>query len=391
MRVQPLLVVVIGLLLGLAALKQWGESAERGGPGWLTVPDTVRKEAVLWEGIAMPLEEAQRREAIEQARRRVAIEEAKLGEARRRLEAMPQKGQRSAGGYYSYNPNLPASGTSARDAPWSAGSYFNLSPAEIEISRQEDKLRESQWEVSRQEAKLGEARREVSIQSAAPLDLFKGASVRSLDPQAFPAVSIGQPEVWHLPDLYPPQKMPRLMQAQLQAADFYLIRLFCSFRPAPRSRVGWARFHVVLLPDSLGRQPLAYDISPLEITKEVKRQLKFTLAPMLKFQAVEAEVGSLEFGLEYPELQPIIVGAGVGEAIPTWDYQTATGMASIQGTKWMHLLIKAPKGMPAATAQLAVTAQLYVESITSWIPVVAGPAEQGTRLDVRLWSEAKVP
>jgi len=215
-------------------------------------------------------------------------------------------------------------------------------------------------------------------------------SQRPLDPQAFPIVSIGQPEIWRLPELYPLQKMPLLMQAQLKEADFYLIRLFCSFRPVPgRARVGWARFHVFLLPDSLGRQPIAYDISPVDITQEVKRHLKFTLAPMLKFQSVEAEVGSLEFGLEYPELQPIIVGAGVGEAMPTWDYQVATGMAGIQGAKWMHLLVKAPKGMPAATAQLALTAQVYVEG--KWIPTVMGPAEQGARLDVQLWSEPRIP
>ena len=89
-------------------------------------------------------------------------------------------------------------------------------------------------------------------------------SFRAVDPQTFPVVSTGQPEIWRLPDLYPPQQVPRLMQAQLQAADFYLIRLFCSFRPVPgRARVGWARFHVFLQPDSLGRQPIAYDISPI--------------------------------------------------------------------------------------------------------------------------------
>ena len=187
--------------------------------------------------------------------------------------------------------------------------------------------------------------------------------------------------------------MPLLMQAQLKEADFYLIRLFCSFRPVPgRARVGWARFYVFLPPDSLGRQPIAYDISPVDITQEVKRHFKFTLAPTLKFRTVvEAEVGSLEFGLEYPELQPIIVGAGVGEAMPTWDYQVATGMAGIQGAKWMHLLIKAPKGMPAATAQLALTAQIYVESVSSWLPSVIGPAEQGARLDVQLWQGPGFP
>jgi hypothetical protein len=164
----------------------------------------------------------------------------------------------------------------------------------------------------------------------------------------FPVVSIGRPETSPLADLYPPQRMPLLMRAQLQAADFYMVRLFCSFRPVlRRSRLDRARFYVFLRPDDLGRQPIAYDISPLDTTQEVERHLKFTLAPTLKFRTVvEAELGSLELGLEYPELQPVIVGAGVGEATPTWDYQVATGMASLQGAKRMHLLVGPPRGCP---------------------------------------------
>jgi hypothetical protein len=116
------------------------------------------------------------------------------------------------------------------------------------------------------------------------------------------------------------------------------------------------------------------------------------VAPTLKFRTVvEAEVGKVEFGLEYPELQPIIVGAGVGEAMPTWDYQVATGMAGIQGAKWMHLLVKAPKGMPAITAQLILTAQIYVENGSSWMPIIGGPAKQGSRLDVQLWPGPSFP
>jgi hypothetical protein len=180
--------------------------------------------------------------------------------------------------------------------------------------------------------------------------------------------------------------MPLLMQAQLKEADFYLIRLFCSFRPVPgQSRVGWARFYVFLLPDAMGRQPIAYDISPLEITQEVKHHLKFTLAPTLKFHSVEAQVGSLEFGLEYPELQPIIIAAGVGEATPTWDYKTTTGTPGIQGTKWMHLLVKAPKGMHPGTARLTLTAQVYVDGLSSWVPFLLHPQTRDELLSVQLW------
>lgn len=201
-----------------------------------------------------------------------------------------------------------------------------------------------------------------------------------------PVVSIGQPEIWPLPQVYPPQKMPLLMQAQLKEADFYLIRLFCSFRPIPgQTRVGWARFHVFLLPDAAGRQPIAYDISPLEINQEVKRHLKFTLAPTLKFQSVDMDMGSLEFGMEYPELQPIIIGAGVGEAAPTWDYKTAAGVKGVQGAKWMHLLIKAPKGMRSGKARLDLTAQVYVDSLLYWVPFLLPPEVRNEYLSIQLW------
>jgi hypothetical protein len=100
---------------------------------------------------------------------------------------------------------------------------------------------------------------------------------------------------------------------------------------------------------------------------------------------VEAQIGSLEFGLEYPELQPIIIAAGVGEVTPTWDYKTATGIKGVQGAKWMHLLVKAPKGMRSGTADLTLTAQVYVEGLSSWIPFLLRSETKEERLRVQLW------
>ena len=261
-------------------------------------------------------------------------------------------------------------------------------------------LREARQSVTIQEAQLKAATEEATFSAA----LFRPTHRYIRERHAQPATPLRSPKA---PSreyrgarnlapariFYPPPQMPLLMQAQLQAADLYLIRLFCSFRPVPgKSPRGLG---------ALPRLPAARSpgaptdcLRPLpggDITREVKRHLKVTLAPTLKFQAVEAEVGDLEFGLEYPELQPIIVGAGVGEAMPTWDYQTAKGMAGIQGAKWMHLLVKAPKGMPVGTAQLALTAQIYVDSVAAWLLSVAGPAEQGARLNVPLWAEPKIP
>src|SRR6266571_8077741 len=72
--------------------------------------------------------------------------------------------------------------------------------------------------------------------------------------RSMPIVSIGQPETWPLQDLYPPRKLPRPIRTKLSQADFYLVRLSCAFRSLHKeSRIEWARFRVVLLPDASTR------------------------------------------------------------------------------------------------------------------------------------------
>jgi len=77
-----------------------------------------------------------------------------------------------------------------------------------------------------------------------------------------PVVSIGQAETWTLQDFYAPNKLPRPIRTKLSQADFYVVRLSCSFRPVHKeSRVEWARFRANFLPHpSTGVQPLAFDI-----------------------------------------------------------------------------------------------------------------------------------
>jgi len=199
-----------------------------------------------------------------------------------------------------------------------------------------------------------------------------------------PLASIGRPEVWALPEVYPPDKMPHPLRAKLGEADFYLVRLACSFRPRKeQSRVAWARFIVRLLPDSAARQPIAFDLHPLMVTQEVRRNVKVTLSPSLKFQEIGAEIGGIEFGFEYPELQPLISAAGAGEERPSWDYEEARGVA-VQGSKWMHLLIKAPQGMEMVRAVLDLAADVQVRD--SRLPVLAirDKEQARDRLTVRL-------
>ena len=95
MRFRTLLVVVVGLLLGLAALERWGEAAEGSAPTWLTTPDTIPPERILWEGIPVPPEQVQRWEAEREAKRlKAARREAQLrvvDEWAKRTKAAPSE------------------------------------------------------------------------------------------------------------------------------------------------------------------------------------------------------------------------------------------------------------------------------------------------------------
>jgi hypothetical protein len=201
-----------------------------------------------------------------------------------------------------------------------------------------------------------------------------------------PVVSIGQPEVWPLTAVYEIGKMPSLLRNRLDQADFYLVRLACSFRPVRReTKIDWARFAVELHADDQGRQPIADDLHPSEVDQEVQRSAKVTLSPNLKFQGVEASVGGLDFGLEYPELQPRIIAAGQSSARVSWDYSEVPGMA-VHGGKWMHLLVKAPKGMAAAMASIYLVADVVAGGAVIRVLLRKKSTEMRDQLTVQLWS-----
>lgn len=200
-----------------------------------------------------------------------------------------------------------------------------------------------------------------------------------------PVVSIGQPETWPLAAVYELDKMPPLLRSRVDEADFYLVRLACSFRPVRReTRIEWARFAVELHADAEGRQPIAEDLHPTEVDQEIHRQTRVTLSPGLKFQSVEASIGGAEFGVEYPALQPMIVAAGQGSAKASWDYTEAPGIA-VHGGKWMHLLIKAPKGMAPAMADIYLEADVAAAGRIMRALLRSKPDDMHDHLAAALW------
>lgn len=203
--------------------------------------------------------------------------------------------------------------------------------------------------------------------------------------RTMPIVSIGKPETWLLHEIYPRRQMPRVMQSKLTQADFYLVRLACSFRPIHQeSRLQWARFRVLLLPDAQGQTPLAIDLYPLEVFEEIKRQITVSLDPTLKFHEVEMHIGQATFGIEYRGLQPHIVASGVGQTDPTWDYAEVKEI-TLQGSKWMYLLVKAPKGMTTGLARLDLVAEVAVRGRLLPVAVWRQAPEATSQITVHLW------
>lgn len=204
--------------------------------------------------------------------------------------------------------------------------------------------------------------------------------------RSMPVVSIGQPETWTLQDFYAPNKLPRPVRTKLSQADFYLVRLSCSFRPVhEESRVEWARFRAALLPHpSTGAQPIAFDLYPERLVQDVKRQIKVTLSPSLKFRELETSLGGAEFGFEYTEIFPLVSGAIGASFDPSWDYRAGPGQ-EVQGTKWMYLLVKAPKGMTSGRALLDLEADVLVRGVRLPVTFWSKREQEPEQLTVSLW------
>lgn len=198
-----------------------------------------------------------------------------------------------------------------------------------------------------------------------------------------PIVSIGQPEVLRSLGSH---ETPGY--EDLAHRDFYLLRLWCSFRDFGTDiDISRAHFKLFLRSGDEGKAPLvARDLYPSQVLHKVKRDVSFTLTPEIKFAEVGVGTGGFDYGFSYEELQPQIVAAGHGEPTPSWTY-AKTKSLRLQGGKAMHLIVSAPEGTAHAEAELELTAYL---SKPGFIPLPMGLFQKRgeappAKLEVRLW------
>jgi hypothetical protein len=163
-----------------------------------------------------------------------------------------------------------------------------------------------------------------------------------------PTVSIGHPEVLRAVHAVAPEGFQ-----QVEPKDFYLVRLWCSFLGFQTDLVfDHAHFKVTLAsPEADTAAVVAHDLYPSEVMHAVKRNVKFTLSPELKFAEIGGKLGGVDYGFEYEELQPSIVAIGQGEATPSWMF-AATRASRLLGGKAVHMMVAAPVGTASANAEL---------------------------------------
>jgi hypothetical protein len=198
-----------------------------------------------------------------------------------------------------------------------------------------------------------------------------------------PVVSIGSPDV--LRSLNP---VDRPGFARVNPTDFYLVRLWCSFHHYESElRFDRARLKISLVcPTDRSVSLIAHDMHPAELLYKVKRDLRVTLGPDVKFLELGASVGSVDWGFSYEELQPQILAVGQGESEASRAFAPTRGRR-LQGGKQLHLVVAAPRGTQSGEIELDFRASVTKPGFAS-LPMglftKRGDAPSKT-LRARLW------
>lgn len=181
---------------------------------------------------------------------------------------------------------------------------------------------------------------------------------------AKPSVTLGMPQWWNLAHLVRErgEALPAELSLLLRDANFYLVQLACSFRPARDSEIEWVRFAAYLRPKTGQDNPVAFDIFPREIYEEAKRDVKVSIAPSLKFAAfegvtAEGKPGEIATTIEFRKLEPVIIGYGVLESAPNWDFEKHK-LHPLRGSRFCYLVVKKPHGAEAVRLALDITADV---------------------------------
>ncbi len=246
-----------------------------------------------------------------------------------------------------------------------------------------------------------------SVPIVADLAFDSAAAAADKEAQAAkPWGRIGDPEMWPISKILSnlrSKKAPPFLKGdsltpndqaalihKLKEADFYLLRLDCSFRldapDPPRVRLDHAEFTVKLRPRGNGVGPVVYDLDPKSVTQPVKHSTEWGLSPALTVDKIEASPGGVKKTISYDQLVPTITGSGAGLAEATWDFRRFKD-ESIAGSRRMYLIIKAPKGMQKGIADFNLRTRILVRD--KWEFLWKPDVPPGESIWAQIWPTVK--
>lgn len=170
-----------------------------------------------------------------------------------------------------------------------------------------------------------------------------------------PYVTLGEPQWWSLSKLAREkgELLPAEFTLLLKDSDFYLVQIGCSFRPPQKGEIQWARLTSYLRPKVGQNPPIAFDIFPREISEERLQNVKISIAPSLKFETIEGTVGEIATTISFRKLEPVVVGYGILESTPNWDFEFHD-LYPLRGSRFVYIILKKPIDAKAVRLTLEI-------------------------------------
>jgi hypothetical protein len=193
---------------------------------------------------------------------------------------------------------------------------------------------------------------------------------------------LGEPQWWNVRQTLAQEKapIPVDMQQLLRNAEFYAVRLACSFASTDDAVIERARFSVKLEAHGQGdSDPIAFDLHPHDVYDTVKKQVDIKLSPSLKLHEVEASAGEAGINFQYDELIPEVTAFGLQTAAFSWDVKPTPSRA-VRGVRLFHAVLKVDRTDGAAIARLHLSAWIRRRGILYHFVTPVHKADAMTRV-----------
>jgi hypothetical protein len=180
------------------------------------------------------------------------------------------------------------------------------------------------------------------------------------------------------------EKIPYEIEKLTNDFDFHYVRLTCSFLSDKDCRFDWARLVVELNGklrngETVQAKPIAWDISPNDVSSEIRCKREFTFTPELKFsiipEVLDAGVhGGVSESKEYVVYEPQITSFGLNGSKVAWDFRR-TKEKGIWGDKSLLLVVRTTKGS-RVNGRFLIGAEV-TSHLSKWIPIPVSERKDG--------------